>query len=303
MAGDWIKMRSNLWDDPRVAKICDLTGHAEAAVIGGLYWLWAMADQHSVDGALPGMTVRQIDRKTGVSGLGDALLVVGWLVMRGDDLCIPAFDEHNGASAKKRAQTARRVAKSKLANNDNSHTGNAAGAESVSEVFESLTQDAQSGNAQVTQQALPREREREDIRGCKHPPAQAPAAAVAQAALSPPCGNGLPPCPAEALVSLYHEVLPELPRCRVTTDARARALRRRWRWVLSTRKPDGQPRAVTAADALAWFRAFFERARASDWLMGRSPRGAGHEGWQCDLDFLLGDKGLKAVVEKTEVPA
>lgn len=47
MAGDWIKMRSNLWDDPRVARICDLTDVGEAAVVGGLYWLWATADQHS----------------------------------------------------------------------------------------------------------------------------------------------------------------------------------------------------------------------------------------------------------------
>jgi hypothetical protein len=37
--------------------------------------------------------------------------------------------------------------------------------------------------------------------------------------------------------------------------------------------------------------------------MGRGKRSAGHEGWQCDLDFLMSDKGLKAVVEKTEVAA
>lgn len=30
MAGDWIKMRSNLWDDPRVTGICDLTDQKEA---------------------------------------------------------------------------------------------------------------------------------------------------------------------------------------------------------------------------------------------------------------------------------
>ena len=34
MAGDWIKMRTNLWDDPRVSRICDITGLAEAQVIG-----------------------------------------------------------------------------------------------------------------------------------------------------------------------------------------------------------------------------------------------------------------------------
>lgn len=79
MAGDWIKMRGNLWDDPRVARLCDLTGQTEAAIVGGLYWLWATADQHTENGIMPGLTLRQIDRKTGVQGLGQALCDIGWL--------------------------------------------------------------------------------------------------------------------------------------------------------------------------------------------------------------------------------
>jgi len=47
VAGEWIKMRTNLWDDPRIARLCDLTDQSEATVIGGLYWLWAMADEHT----------------------------------------------------------------------------------------------------------------------------------------------------------------------------------------------------------------------------------------------------------------
>ena len=77
MAGDWIKMRGNLWDDPRVAKLCDLTGQAEAAVVGALYWLWATADQHTEDGSMPGLTLRQIDRKTGVQGFAAGLVQIG----------------------------------------------------------------------------------------------------------------------------------------------------------------------------------------------------------------------------------
>ena len=139
--------------------------------------------------------------------------------------------------------------------------------------------------------------------GCKHPPAQATADAEALAAAAVDKAAALPPCPAEQLVGLYHELLPELPRCRTMLDARAKALRRRWRWVLCSRKADGQRRAVDAEAALGWFRAFFERVRHSDWLMGRTPRGPGHQGWQCDLDFLLSDKGVKAVVESTELRA
>jgi hypothetical protein len=72
MAGDWIKMRTNLWDDPRVAGLVDRTDSSEAAVVGALYWLWATADQHSSDGLMPGLTIRTLDRKTGVVGLGAA---------------------------------------------------------------------------------------------------------------------------------------------------------------------------------------------------------------------------------------
>ncbi|SOY65622.1 hypothetical protein CBM2586_B10217 [Cupriavidus phytorum] len=110
MAGDWIKMRTNLWNDPRVSRLVDLTDTTEATVIGGLYWVWATADEHSLDGAMPGLTLRAVDRKTGVSGLADALVDVGWLEDHPEGVRLVRFDEHNGASAKTRAQTAKRVA-------------------------------------------------------------------------------------------------------------------------------------------------------------------------------------------------
>ena len=110
MAGDWIKMRGNLWDDPRVTRLCDITDQGEAAIVGGLYWLWATADQHSEDGIMPGLTLRGIDRKTGIAGLGDALVAIGWLVDHPDGIRIVGFDEHNGQSAKRRCADAQRKA-------------------------------------------------------------------------------------------------------------------------------------------------------------------------------------------------
>ena len=124
MAGEWIKVRTNLWDDPRIGQLCELTDQGEATVIGGLYWLWATADEHSADGLLQGMTIRTIDRKTGVQGLGKALVTIGWLTEGEHGVTVERFDEHNGASAKQRAQTAKRVSNHKA-------------------------------NAKVTQQALP----------------------------------------------------------------------------------------------------------------------------------------------------
>lgn len=110
MAGDWIKMRGNLWDDPRVTKLCDITGQTEAAIVGGLYWLWATADQHTEDGCMPGLTLRQIDRKTGIDGFGAALVEIGWLRDDPRGVMIHHFTEHNGASAKRRCMDAQRKA-------------------------------------------------------------------------------------------------------------------------------------------------------------------------------------------------
>lgn len=110
MAGEWIKLRTNLWDDPRVARLCDLTDQPEAMVIGGLYWLWAMADEHTEDGLLPGLTLRAIDRKTGVPGLADALVQIGWLRDGAQGVEVVNFSEHNGESAKRRCADAKRKA-------------------------------------------------------------------------------------------------------------------------------------------------------------------------------------------------
>lgn len=131
MAGDWMKMRTNLWDDPRVVRIVDLTDSCEAMVIGGLYWLWSMADKHTENGWLPGMSLRQIDRKSGVAGLGAALESIGWLETRDDGVMLVRFDDHNGKSAKKRCQTASRVAKHKSGNAVETQGSEAGNADSV----------------------------------------------------------------------------------------------------------------------------------------------------------------------------
>lgn len=108
MAGDWIKMRTNLWDDPRVSRLCDETGQSEAAIIGALYWLWSSADEHTEDGIMPGLSIAGIDRKTGVKGIGAALCAIGWIADHPDGVRIVRFEEHNGQSAKRRCSESRR---------------------------------------------------------------------------------------------------------------------------------------------------------------------------------------------------
>jgi hypothetical protein len=272
MAGDWIKMRGNLWDDPRVAAICDATEQSEAAVVGALYWLWATADQHTEDGCMPGLTLRQIDRKTGVQGFAAALVQIGWLADDPQGVVIRNFEEHNGASAKKRCQTAKRVASHRSDNAD-------------------VTPQALQAEPVDVTDALAREEKRREL----HKEAKASSSLGATKRPSVPC-------PYEAIVEAYHSALPMLPRVRVMDEKRKTAMRKRWAWVLSSSKADGTARATNGDEALAWFAAFFDRAGHSGWLTGRTP-GRGHEGWTADLDFLMTDRGLKAVVERTEVAA
>lgn len=107
------------------------------------------------------------------------------------------------------------------------------------------------------------------------------------------------PCPYQAIVDLYHAKLPNLPRCRLMPKGREQALRKVWGWVLSSTKSDGTRRATTAEEALAWLGGYFDRASENDFLMGRTPRNPQHANWRCDLDYLLTERGMKQVIEKT----
>ncbi|WOP14580.1 hypothetical protein [Ottowia sp. SB7-C50] len=109
----------------------------------------------------------------------------------------------------------------------------------------------------------------------------------------------LPPCPVEKIKDAYNAILPELPQAETLATARRRIIQNRWNWVLSDKRGNGTRRATTAADALRWFEGFFTRARENDFIMGRTARGAGHENWQAGIDYLLSDRGLTQVIEKT----
>ena len=59
---------------------------------------------------MPGLSLRQIDRKTGIEGFGQALCDVGWLADHPQGVRIVRFEEHNGTSAKRRCTDAQRKA-------------------------------------------------------------------------------------------------------------------------------------------------------------------------------------------------
>ena len=86
-------------------------------------------------------------------------------------------------------------------------------------------------------------------------------------------------CPHQQIISLYHEILPELPMVKVWTQKRAKQLRARW---MEQEK----------RQCLEWWRKYFEYVRESAFLMGNNNRG-----WSPDLEWLTNQSNLTKVIE------
>lgn len=122
MAGDWIKMRSDLATDPAVIAIAAKTGLDEFGVVGRLHFMWAWFDMHTTDGNahVPHVvgqvrdnsgTLAFLDRHFGVPNMSQAIIEVGWLEADEHGVRMPKFDAHNSESAKSRAISAKRKSK------------------------------------------------------------------------------------------------------------------------------------------------------------------------------------------------
>ena len=118
MAGDWIKARVDLHDDPAVVGIADRTGLDEDAVVGKLLRFWGWASRHSTDGYAR-VTLVFADRVAGAVGFAAAMVAVGWLEpVSAGEIRIPKWDRHLSQSAKQRALTAIRMRRLRAAQRD-----------------------------------------------------------------------------------------------------------------------------------------------------------------------------------------
>jgi hypothetical protein len=108
VAGDWIKMRLDLGDDPAVIGLGSSVGLDTYQVVGRLHKLWSWADRQSRDGHAVGVTEKWIDRYVECDGFAKALCSVGWLSAENGSISFPNFDRHNGKTAKSRALAASR---------------------------------------------------------------------------------------------------------------------------------------------------------------------------------------------------
>jgi hypothetical protein len=103
MAGDWIKMRTNLAEDPAVVRLASGLKLDRFAIVGRLHKIWSWANEHSIDGLDVPVDAQFLDSLVATPGFAEQLRRVGWLSGRDGSLTIPNFLRHNGDSAKARA--------------------------------------------------------------------------------------------------------------------------------------------------------------------------------------------------------
>lgn len=93
----------------------------------------------------------------------------------------------------------------------------------------------------------------------------------------PEATRGPPPCPVKRIVSLYHTILPELPKCRAVEGV-ATNIKSRWR-------------EKKVRQNLEWWTSLFEnRIRTSDFLMGRKTD------WNANLQWIVGPVNLAKIL-------
>ena len=100
MAEDWIKIRTDLPDDPNVYLLSEILDLDCPTVVGHLVTFWGWMGKHTPDGKQIKLTEGVIDKRIGVVGFSSAMRKVGWLDGEDLELSLPAFDRHNGESAK-----------------------------------------------------------------------------------------------------------------------------------------------------------------------------------------------------------
>lgn len=307
MAEPWIRMRGSLINNPKVIKMARVLlqdpeflewyGLARddsnavtsrvtnrhfpivtRLVVGALTPTWSMVNDCAArDGILRDATLFSVDMIAGVPGFGRSMKAVGWLIEDLDSECLefPNFIEHNTIE-KNRSTGAKTPAERAKEYRDRLKNGG------DPDVTNGVTKKSDASRDGVTTEKSREEKKKEPKGSISAKP---------------------PTCPTTEVVEAYHRMLPNLPSVQVVGKARQKAIAAWWEWILTSNKADGTRRATTAAEGLDWIEKYFERATLNEFLMGKTGRTGEHANWRCDIDYLVTERGMRQVMEKTEVPA
>jgi hypothetical protein len=120
MAGDWIKMETELHEKPEVFAISTALKMNRFEVVGRLHRVWSWYNKHTESGHAASVTNVTVDEVAGRDGFAQAMISAGWGEEADGVFTLPKFDRHNGNTAKSRALAAQRQGKSR-AKRDKSH--------------------------------------------------------------------------------------------------------------------------------------------------------------------------------------
>lgn len=276
MSGNWIKMRCDLRDHPKVVRMAAILGKDELFVVGALLAFWGWADAHSVDGRVDGVDGLVVDRVTRVDGLSQALCLIKWLSVDAKGVSIPRFEDHNSESSKERLLKNQRQARWRER-------------KALGIVVDASTP---STNPSTIEE---KRREEKSLRS---------------RAISPPSGGkveipvnghnghdllgersiGKTPeaerrknVPFKQIVACYHCILPELPKVEKLTDKRRGYIRQRWIEDLKT---------------LDHWENFFTFVRGSPFLMGKCQGSNGRAPFRADIEWLTNPTNFTKIAEE-----
>lgn len=270
MAGDWIKMRVDLAEDPAVISMAAKLQMDEFCIVGRLHKLWSWADKHCSTGHAKGVTFVWIDKHVGHTGFAECLQLVGWLEITETGISFPRFARHNGESAKKRLEAAERKRLQRLLE------ANALESESSHDTVSVMSQEK-------CDESVTREEKRREELTSKTTNADALVAASKPGVSSP--GSDRKDCPHQEIVSLYHEILPQCPQVRDWTKTRQAHLRARW----SEDK---------SRQSLHYWRRYFEYVATCPFLVGAAAGANGRKPFVADLEWLVTSANFTKVRER-----
>lgn len=96
-----------------------------------------------------------------------------------------------------------------------------------------------------------------------------------------------PPCPYEQIRDLYHEILPELPECKILNETRKSCIKARWNSVAGR----------TPCASIDFWRRYFNFVRKSAFLMGQSDPAPGRKVFRADLEWLVKSGNFAKIIE------
>lgn len=188
----WIKIRTDLLDDPDLLILSDIIQTECRTLVGHLVFFWSWVDRHITAGDKIELSKETIDHLIGVPGFTLGMQKIGWISGHDGAYTIPHMERHMSATAKARAMEAeaRRIRREACPDGPDNHQ----------------TKKAENVGRDKIREDKIKERDGVDP--------------------SPPSP---PPVPMKKIVELYHQTLPELPACEKLTKKREGQIRQRWK--------------------------------------------------------------------------